>query len=79
LGLEEAVRRFAERKSFATKLEVEGETPEMGERAAAAGADIVLFDNLPPEAVREGVTRLPDGVLSEASGGITPETLPAYA
>ncbi|POG55960.1 carboxylating nicotinate-nucleotide diphosphorylase [Haloferax marisrubri] len=79
LGLEEAVRRFAERKSFATKLEVEVETPEMGERAAAAGADIVLFDNLPPEAVREGVSRLPEGVISEASGGITLETLPAYA
>ncbi|ELZ67002.1 nicotinate-nucleotide diphosphorylase (carboxylating) [Haloferax sp. Atlit-10N] len=79
LGLEEAVNRFAERKSFATKLEVEVETPEMGERAAAAGADIVLFDNLPPEAVREGVSRLPEGVIAEASGGITPETLPAYA
>ncbi|MCO8268889.1 carboxylating nicotinate-nucleotide diphosphorylase, partial [Haloferax sp. AB510] len=79
LGLEEAVRRFAERKSFATKLEVEVETPEMGERAAAAGADIVLFDNLSPEAVREGVSRLPEGVISEASGGITLETLPAYA
>ncbi|MFK8213447.1 carboxylating nicotinate-nucleotide diphosphorylase [Haloferax volcanii] len=79
LGLEAAVRRFAARKSFATKLEVEVETPEMGERAAAAGADIVLFDNLPPEAVREGVSRLPEGVISEASGGITLETLPAYA
>ncbi|ELZ94015.1 nicotinate-nucleotide pyrophosphorylase [Haloferax mucosum ATCC BAA-1512] len=79
LGLEAAVHRFEARKSFATKLEVEVESPEMGERAAAAGADIVLFDNLSPERVREGVERLPDGVLSEASGGITLETLQSYA
>ncbi|MFB6137185.1 MAG: carboxylating nicotinate-nucleotide diphosphorylase [Halobacteriaceae archaeon] len=79
LGLEGAVERVRERASFATNVEVEVENPDDAGRAAAAGADVVLLDNMAPEAVREGVAALPDGVLAEASGGITLETLPAYA
>jgi len=79
LGLEGAIDRFRDRASFATKIEVEVERPEDGCRAAAAGADVVLFDNLPPEAVERGVSSLPAGTLAEASGGITPETVGEYA
>lgn len=79
LGLERAIERFRERKSFVTKLEVEVDDPSDAARAAAAGADIVLFDNLPPSAVRRGVEALPDGVLAEASGGIGPDDVPDYA
>ena len=78
LGLEGAIERFRERASFATKIEVEVERPEDGRRAAEAGADVVLFDNLPPSAVERGVAELPDGTLSEASGGITLENLEGY-
>lgn len=79
MGLEEAVSHFQERKSFATKIEVEVESPEDGVRAAEAGADIVLFDNMSPAEVREGVEMLPDGVLAEASGGIGIEAVQEYA
>ena len=79
MGLAEAIARFRERKSFATKLEVEVESPEAAARAAELGADVVLLDNLPPAAVRESVDRLPAGVLSEASGGITLDTVGEYA
>jgi nicotinate-nucleotide pyrophosphorylase (carboxylating) len=79
LGLEDAISRTRERASFATKIEVEVETPAEGRRAADCGADIVLFDNLPPEEVREGVTSLPEDVLAEASGGISIADVPAYA
>ena len=79
LGLETAVERFCERTSFATKVEAEVETPADGRRAAEAGADVVLFDNLPPERLREGVERLPEDTLAEASGGIGVEDVPAYA
>jgi nicotinate-nucleotide pyrophosphorylase (carboxylating) len=78
MGIEGAVDRFRERASFATKIEVEVETPEDGLRAAEAG-DIVLFDNMAPERVAEGVDLLPAGVLAEASGGITVDDVPAYA
>ncbi len=79
LGFEAAIERFRERSSFATKIEVEVEAPEDGQRAAAAGADIVLFDNLSPEAIARGVDSLPGGTLSEASGGITVDTVSEYA
>lgn len=79
LGLTEAITRFRERKSFVTKLEVEVENPEMAVQAAKAGADIVLFDNLNPATVREGVMRVPDDILTEASGGITVDAVDAYA
>jgi nicotinate-nucleotide pyrophosphorylase (carboxylating) len=79
MGLAEAVEQFAARKSFVTKIEVEVEKPEDGARAAAAGADIVLFDNMAPDDVARGVEALPEGTLAEASGGITVADVPAYA
>ena len=79
MGLDGAVEHFRARKSFATNLEVEVESPTAATRAADAGADIVLLDNLPPTAVREAVERVPDDVTTEASGGITLESLPTYA
>ena len=79
LGLADAIAHFRERKSFATKLEVEVESPATAVRAAELGADVVLLDNLPPEAVRDGVDRLPEDVLTEASGGITLDTVGEYA
>lgn len=79
LGFEDAVERFRDRISFATKIEVEVERPEDGQRAAAAGADIVLFDNLSPAETERGVEALPAETLSEASGGITVEDVQAYA
>jgi nicotinate-nucleotide pyrophosphorylase (carboxylating) len=79
LGLTEAVERFAERTSFATKLEVEVETPADAPRAAAAGADIVLLDNMAPEETRHAVELLDDAALAEASGGITLSEVSEYA
>jgi len=79
LGLEAAVERVRERVSFATKVEAEVESPEEGPVAADAGADVVLFDNLPPADVERGVDLLPEGTLAEASGGITVEDVPDYA
>jgi nicotinate-nucleotide pyrophosphorylase (carboxylating) len=79
LGLVPAVERLRERKSFLTRLEVEVESVADAERAAAVGADAVLFDNLPPETVAVGVETLPDAVLTEASGGVDHETVADYA
>ncbi len=79
LGLAEAVAHFRQRASFATKVEAEVETPEQGPVAADAGADIVLFDNLPPAEVERGVALLPEDTLAEASGGITVDDVPEYA
>jgi nicotinate-nucleotide pyrophosphorylase (carboxylating) len=82
LGLTEAIERFRERASFATSVEVEVEGPEAAARAAAAGADVVLLDNMTPAETAAAVERVAaaDGdALTEASGGITVEVVPDYA
>ena len=82
MGLETAVETFRERASFATKIEVEAESAEQARRAAAAGADIVLLDNMTPAETAETVDTLADDaadVLTEASGGITLGDIADYA
>ncbi|WP_126662592.1 carboxylating nicotinate-nucleotide diphosphorylase [Haloterrigena salifodinae] len=80
MGLEGAIEHFRARTSFATKLDVEVETVEDAPRAADAGADIVLLDNMSPAETREAVDLLADyDALAEASGGIALETVADYA
>lgn len=81
MGLEGAIDHFAARTSFATKIDVEAERVADAPRAAEAGADIVLLDNMSPKETRAAVDALADyeGVLAEASGGITLADVPDYA
>ncbi|ERH06508.1 MAG: nicotinate-nucleotide pyrophosphorylase [Halonotius sp. J07HN4] len=85
MGLETAVETFRERASFATKIEVEAESPEQAQRAVTAGADIVLLDNMTPEETENTVDALDElgtdaiNVLTEASGGITLDDVADYA
>jgi nicotinate-nucleotide pyrophosphorylase (carboxylating) len=82
MGLEGAIERFRERASFATALDVEVEDPRDAARAAAAGADVVLLDNMTPAETAAAVDRVAAAdadALTEASGGITVETVPEYA
>jgi nicotinate-nucleotide pyrophosphorylase (carboxylating) len=82
MGLEEAVAHFRERVSFATKIEVEVEEPADAPRAAEAGVDIVLLDNMSPAETEGAVDLLREedsDVLAEASGGITVADVPDYA
>ena len=84
MGLETAVETFRERASFATKIEVEAEAREQAVRAAEAGADIVLLDNMTPDETEAAVDALDElddtaDVLTEASGGITVDDVTDYA
>ena len=53
------------------KLEVEADTLEQVEQAVAAGADIVLLDNMNLVQLRLAVQKCKDRALTEASGGVT--------
>ncbi|QAU13841.1 carboxylating nicotinate-nucleotide diphosphorylase [Halorubrum sp. BOL3-1] len=82
MGLVGAIEHFRERASFATALDVEVEDPGDAARAAAAGADVVLLDNMTPAETATAVDRVAAGdadALTEASGGIAVETVPEYA
>ncbi|WP_340101018.1 carboxylating nicotinate-nucleotide diphosphorylase [Salinibaculum salinum] len=79
MGMDGAIEHVRERVSFATKIEVEVETPADAPRAAEAGADIVLLDNMTPAEVSEAVDALPAETVAEASGGIAVADVPDYA
>jgi nicotinate-nucleotide pyrophosphorylase (carboxylating) len=84
LGLEECIRRAKERASFTKKIEVEIENAADMIKAAKAGADIIMFDNMSAEEIASGIEQLQelglrDRLLLEASGGITPGNLSEYA
>ena len=53
------------------QIEVEADTLEQTEQAAAAGADIILLDNMAPEKLRKAVQLVDGRSKLEASGGIT--------
>jgi nicotinate-nucleotide pyrophosphorylase (carboxylating) len=61
------------------KVEVEVTDLDGLDEAMAAGADLVLLDNLSPDEVRAAVFRAAGRVTLEASGGLTPDNLAAYA
>lgn len=56
-------------------IEVEVDTLEQLEQALEAGAKLVLLDNMTPETLREAVAMCQGRALTEASGGITPESV----
>jgi nicotinate-nucleotide pyrophosphorylase (carboxylating) len=58
--------------------EVECDTLDQVKVALAAGADMVLLDNMDPVQVREAVTLVSGRVPVEVSGRITVETVAAY-
>ena len=58
-----------------TAIEVECDTLEQVDAAIAAGADWVLLDNMSIEQLREAVQRCRARVITEASGGVTLDTV----
>lgn len=60
-------------------IEIECDRIEQVAEAVAAGATMVLLDNMTPEQVRECVDLVGGRLLVEVSGGITLETVGAYA
>ena len=60
-------------------IEVEAQSLEQIDEAIAAGADIILFDNLPIDAIHEGVKRVAGRAKIELSGGVTLERIPELA
>ncbi len=78
-GVAEAVRRARARASAMLRIEVEVVDLPGLEEAIAAGADIVLLDNMEDAAMAEAVRRARGRVLLEASGNMTLERLPRVA
>jgi len=83
MGIKAAVEA-AKKTSFTRKIEVEIESAEDAVLAAKLGADIIMLDNMQPEAIRETLKILKEkglrnSVIVEASGGISQANLEGYA
>ena len=77
-GVAEAVKRMKD-ASPEMPIEVEAQSLEQVDEAVAAGADIILVDNLPIDAIREAVKRINGRAKVELSGGVTLERIPELA
>lgn len=75
--------RAARQSAPAVPVEVETETLEEALAAAEEGADIIMLDNMTPDAVRKAVTEIRAAAggkpIIEVSGGASLETLEEYA
>ncbi|MED4610809.1 carboxylating nicotinate-nucleotide diphosphorylase [Bacillus subtilis] len=74
----EACKKARQAAGHMVNIEVEIETEGQLREAIAAGADVIMFDNCPPDTVRHFAKLTPDHIKTEASGGITLESLPAF-
>jgi nicotinate-nucleotide pyrophosphorylase (carboxylating) len=80
--LKSYIEKARKKIPFTAKIEVEAETFEGAKGAFAAGADIVMCDNMKPEQIKEVVKYRDENflhVLLEASGNISLETIESYA
>ena len=57
------------------KIEVETESKEQVLEAIEAKADVIMLDNRIPDEIKELVKIIPDEILVEVSGGITPDSI----
>ncbi len=69
------IQRAKRDAAHTIRIEVECDTLDQVREAVEAGADIILFDNMTPEQMREGVAICKGRALTEASGGITIDTV----
>ncbi|MBB4153331.1 nicotinate-nucleotide pyrophosphorylase (carboxylating) [Sphingomonas jinjuensis] len=76
-GVDEAVRRAL--AAGIDEVIVEVDRVDQIEPALAAGATRLLLDNMPPPVLRGAVTLVGGRVPTEASGGVTLETIRAIA
>ncbi len=68
------------RKKFPRlKIEVEADTLVQVKQAVAAGADIILLDNMTPAQLRQAVSLVAGRAQTEASGGVNLQTVNAIA
>lgn len=60
---------------FVRKIEIEVETLDMVKEAVAAGADIIMLDNMTPEQMKEAVAYIDGRAETECSGNVTLENI----
>ncbi|MBT5570380.1 MAG: carboxylating nicotinate-nucleotide diphosphorylase [Alphaproteobacteria bacterium] len=78
-GIRPAIQRAKSNIGHMVKIEVEVDTLEQLDEALSEGVDAVLLDNMDPERLRRAVQTIDGWAISEASGRITADQVPAVA
>ena len=78
-GIGKAVRRVRDRAPLLARIEVEAGTLAEVREALAAGADVIMLDNMPVDAMRKAVALIDGRALVEASGNVNLVTVQAIA
>ena len=78
-GIAPAVTRARAAIGHLVKIELEVDTLGQIEEGLAAGVDAILLDNMGVDELRRAVAMVRGRAVTEASGGITPQTAPAIA
>ncbi len=78
-GITSAISKLREKVGHMTKIEVETRSLDELREALAAGADIIMLDNMTIEQMAEAVKITGGKALLEASGNITADTIQAVA
>ena len=74
-GIRPAVEKLRGYLGHTVKIEVETRDLTEVSQALEAGADIIMLDNMDPDTMRQAVELVAGRALTEASGGITSDTL----
>lgn len=75
MPLKEIVVKAKQNAPKGIKVEVEVTNLKEVDEAVSAGADIIMFDNMSPAQMRRAVKKIPATIKTEASGGITLDSL----
>jgi len=78
-GLAAAITRARARAGHMVKIEVEVDTLDQLATLLDLKVDAVLLDNMPPATLARAVAMVDGRMITEASGGVTPETVRAVA
>ena len=78
-GIPAAVSAIRGKLGHMVKLEVETRTFDEVRQAADSGADVIMLDNMDCDTMREAVRIIDGRALTEASGGITADSLLSVA
>jgi nicotinate-nucleotide pyrophosphorylase (carboxylating) len=75
MTLKEIVIEAKENAPKGIKVEVEVTNLKEVDEAVSAGADIIMFDNMSSAQMKRAIKKIPATIETEASGGITMESL----
>ncbi|MFZ5562637.1 MAG: carboxylating nicotinate-nucleotide diphosphorylase [Thermodesulfobacteriota bacterium] len=78
-GIARAVARARQAAHHLVKIEVEVSTQEQVKQAVKAGADVIMLDNMKPDAICRAVKTIAGRALVEVSGSVAKENLRALA